>query len=116
MPVPQVGADWSVEWAAASPDGEIYCDCLMLDRDQASEFGDELVKSLRVDGKMMRERGLDPDEPFAWKIENGELLTKQISRRTFEMVAESDRDDAHYAQNALEFQASQRRKRYRREL
>jgi len=57
---------------------------------------------------MLRERGLGPEEPFAWKIEDGELLTKQISRKAFEAVAEADRDDSFYAQRVLEHRAERR--------
>lgn len=57
---------------------------------------------------MLRERGIDPQEPFAWKIKDGELSTKQISRKTFEEVAEADRDDAFYAQRVLEHRAERR--------
>lgn len=81
---------------------------MVLSRDQATAYGDELVMSLRVDGETLRERRLDPKEPFAWKIEDGELLTKQISRRAFEVVAESDRDDALYARRVLELRAKRR--------
>jgi len=80
----------------------------MLTRDQARAYGDELVMSLRVDGEMLQERGIDPAEPFAWRIEDEELLTKQISRQAFEIVAESDRDDAGYASRVLDERARRR--------
>jgi hypothetical protein len=105
--------EWTVEWATPSPNGDEYLDNLVLSRDQAIEYGDELVMSLRVDGRMLRERELDPREPFIWKIEDGELLTEQISRRAFEEVAKSDRDDAHYAQQVLRSRAERRLNRSR---
>ena len=83
-------------------------DNLVLSRVHAIEYGDELVMSLRVDGSMLRERELDPGEPFIWKKEGGELLTEKIPRRTFEEVANSDRDDALYAQQVLRSQAKRR--------
>jgi hypothetical protein len=104
---------WTVEWATPSPNGGEYLDNLVLSRDQAIEYGDELVMSLRVGGRMLRERELDPREPFIWKIEDGELLTEQISRRTFEEVAKSDRDDALYAQQVLRSRAERRLSRSR---
>ena len=100
-----IDSGWTVEWATPLPNGDEYLDNLVLSRDQAVEYGDELVMSLRVDGSMLRERELDPGEPFIWKIEDGELLTEQISRRTFEEIANSDRDDARYAQQVLRSQA-----------
>lgn len=100
-------SDWSVEWATPK-NRNGYFDNIVLSREQAVEYGDELVMSLRVDGPMLRERGLDPEEPFAWKIEDGELLTKQIPRQTFEEVAEGDRDDSSYAQRVLEYRAKRR--------
>jgi len=105
--------EWTVEWATPSPNGDEYLDNLVLSRDQAIEYGDELVMSLRVDGRMLRERELDPREPFIWKIEDGELLTEQISRRAFEEVAKSDRDDALYAQQVLRSRAERRLNRSR---
>jgi hypothetical protein len=108
MPSTDLNPDWSVEWATPKPSGNGYFDNIVLNREQAVEYGDELVMSLRVDGPMLRERGLDPEEPFAWKIEDGELLTKQIPRQTFEEVAEGDRDDSSYAQRVLEYRAKRR--------
>jgi len=108
-----IESGWTVEWATASPNGDEYLDNLVLSRDQAIEYGDELVMSLRVDGRMLREHELDPREPFIWKIEDGELLTEQISRRTFEEVANSDRDDALYAQQVLRSRAERRLNRSR---
>ena len=99
---------WTVGWATALPNGDEYLDNLVLSRDQAIEYGDELVMSLRVDGSMLRERELDPGEPFIWKIKDEDLLTQQISRRTFEKIANSDRDDALYAQQVLRSQAKRR--------
>lgn len=64
--------------------------------------------SLRVDGEMVQERGIDSDDPFAWKIEDGTLLTKQISRQSFEAVAESERDDAGYVGQVLDYRARRR--------
>lgn len=46
----------SVEWATAKPNGEGFFDNLVLDREQAVEYGDEMVMSLRVDGPILRER------------------------------------------------------------
>jgi len=66
----------------ASPNGNEYFDNLVSNRDEVIEYGDELVMSLRVDGGMLRE--LDSREPFIWKVKDGELLTEQISRRTFQ--------------------------------
>ena len=103
-----IESGWTVEWATASSNGDEYLDNLVLSRDQAIKYGDELVMSLRVDGRMLREQDLDPREPFIWKIEDGELLTEQISRRTFEEVANSDRDDALYAQQVLRSRAERR--------
>jgi len=103
-----VGSDWLVEWATPTPDGYGYLDNLVLSRDQAREYGDELVMSLRVDEEMLQEREIDPAEPFAWKIEDGELLTKQTSRQALESVAESDRDDATYANQVLDYRARRR--------
>jgi hypothetical protein len=92
----------TVEWATPTPSGGEYLDTLVLSRDQAREYGDELMMSLQVDGGMLQERGIDSAEPFAWKIEDGELLIKQISRQLFETVPESDRDDAEYASQVLD--------------
>ncbi len=103
-----VESEWKVEWAAPAPHGDEYLDKLMLSREQAIEYGDELVWALRVDGDMLRERGLDPKEPFAWKIEDGELSTKQITRQAFEEVAESDRKDSYYAETILRYRAERR--------
>jgi hypothetical protein len=99
---------WTVEWATPTPGGDGYLDNLVLSCEQASEYGDELVLSLRVDGEMLQEREIDPDEPFVWKIEDGELLTEQISRQSFEAVVESDRDDAGYASQVLDYRARRR--------
>lgn len=98
----------SVEWATAKPNGEGFFDNLVLDREQAVEYGDEMVMSLRVDGPILREREINPEEPFARRVEDGELIAKQISRKPFEEVAESDRDDAGYAKRTLERRATQR--------
>lgn len=108
MSAPHVGSEWRVEWATPTPSGDGYLDNLVLTRDQAREYGDELVMSLRVDEGILQERGIDPAEPFAWRIGDGELLTKQISRQSFEAVAESDRDDAGYASQVLEYRARRR--------
>lgn len=106
--------NWSVEWATPKSNGNGYFDNIVLSREQAAQYGDELVMSLRVDGPMLRERGLDPDEPFAWKIEDGELLTKQIPRQTFEKVADGDRDDSFYASRILDHRAKRRIRNSRR--
>jgi hypothetical protein len=105
MPSQDVKPEWTVEWATPSPNDNEYLDNLVLSREQAIAYGDELVSSLRVDGEMLRERGLDPREPFIWMIEDGELLTAQISRRAFEEVADSDRDDALSARQVLRSRA-----------
>lgn len=108
MPSQDVKPGWTVEWATPSPNDNEYLDNLVLSREQAIAYGDELVSSLRVDGELLRERGLDPREPFAWRIDDGDLLMEQISRRAFEEVAESDRDDALYARQVLRFRAERR--------
>jgi hypothetical protein len=108
MAATSLSSEWSVEWATVKSNGEGYFENLVLDREQAVEYGDEMVMSLRVDGLILREREINPEEPFAWRIEDGELITKQISRKAFEEVVESDRDDANYAQRTLEHRATQR--------
>jgi len=108
-----IESGWTVEWATASPTGDEYLDNLVLSRGQAVEYGDELVMSLRVDDRMLRDQELNPREPFIWKVEEGELLTEQISRRTFEEVANSNRDDAFYAQQVLRSRAERRLNRSR---
>jgi len=108
MSATHVSSEWTVEWATPTPNGNGYLDNLVLSRDQARAYGDELVMSLRVDEEMLQERGIDPAEPFGWKIEDGELLTKQISRQAFESVAESDRADAGYASHVLNERARRR--------
>lgn len=104
----QIESEWTVEWATPTPNGDGYLDNLVLSREQAAAYGDRLVQSLRVDGELLRDRGLDPEEPFAWKVEDGELLIKQISRQSFENVAASDRDDSEYARQVLESRAKRR--------
>ena len=101
-------SDWTVEWATPTPTDDGCYDNLVLSREQAREYGDELVLSLRVDDEILRERGLDPEEPFAWKIDDEELVTEQISRRAFEQVAEGDRHDSQYASQVLEYRAKRR--------
>jgi hypothetical protein len=108
MPAAHVGSEWTVEWATPTPGNGGYLENLVLSRDQAHEYGDELVMSLRVDEEVLQERGIEPAEPFAWQIETGELLTKQISRQSFEAVAESNRDDALYANQVLDRRARHR--------
>ncbi|WP_340099085.1 hypothetical protein [Salinibaculum salinum] len=108
MSATRVGSDWTVEWATPTPAGDGYLDNLVLSRDQARAYGDDLVMSLRVDEEMLQKRGINPVEPFAWKIEDSELLTKQISRQAFETVADSDRDDAGYASHVLDERARRR--------
>ena len=97
-----VGPEWTVEWAAPTPTDDGCFDNLVLSREQAREYEDELVMSLRVDDDILRARGLDPGEPFAWKIDDGELVTKQISPQAFEQVAEDDRHDSPSASQVLE--------------
>lgn len=101
MSTTEVGQDWRVEWATKAPNCNQYWGILQLNREQAREFGEEQIHSLRADGSMLRERELNPDEPFAWKIEDGQLLTKQISRQAFKAVAKGDRDDSSYARDVL---------------
>lgn len=108
MPSQDVKPEWTVEWATPSPNDNEYLDNLVLSREQAIAYGDELVSSLQVDGEMLRERGVDPREPFAWRIDDGDLLMEQISHRAFEEVAESDRDDALYARQLLRSRAERR--------
>ena len=108
MPSNQVGDEWTVEWMTPKPNSDEYLNNLVLSPEQAAEYGDDLVMALRVDDEILRERGLDPKEPFGWKIENGELLMKQISRQAFEWVAENDREDSLYAQQVLDSRARQR--------
>ncbi|WP_251344676.1 hypothetical protein [Haloplanus halophilus] len=108
MPSNQVGDEWSVEWMTPKPNSDEFLDNLVLNPEQAAEYGDDLVMALRVDDEILRERGLDPKEPFGWKVENGELLMKQISRQAFEWVAESDREDSLYAQQVLDSRARRR--------
>jgi len=103
-----IESEWTAEWATPLPNGNGYLDNLVLSRDQAIAYGDELVMSLRVDEGMLRDRELDPKEPFIWKIEDDELLTEQISRSTFEEVADSNRDDGLYAQQVLQSRAERR--------
>jgi len=108
MPSNQVDDEWTVEWMAPKPNSDEFLDNLVLSPEQAAEYGDDLVMALRVDGEILRERGLDPKEPFGWKIENGEILMKQITRQAFEWVAESDREDSLYAQEVLDSRAQRR--------
>jgi hypothetical protein len=103
-----IGAEWTVEWAAPLPNDDGCYDNLVLSKDQAQEYGDELVLSLRVDEEILQAKGLNPREPFAWKIEDGELVTKQISRQMFESVAEDDRHDSEYARQVLQNRARRR--------
>jgi hypothetical protein len=100
--------EWTVEWATPLPNGDGCYDNLVLSQEQAYEYGDELVMSLRVDDEVLRGEGLDPEEPFVWKIEGGELVMKQISRQVFELIAEDDRHDSHYARQVLENRARRR--------
>jgi hypothetical protein len=79
MSLTDLNPDWSVEWATSKSNGNSYFDNIVLSREQAVEYGDELVMSLRLDGQMLRKRGLDREEPFAWKIEDGELRTKSTN-------------------------------------
>jgi len=108
MPSKPVGDEWTVEWMTPKPNSDEFLDNLVLSPEQAAEYGDDLVMALRVNDEILRERGLDPKEPFGWKIENGELLMKQISRQLFEWVAESDRKDSLYAKQVLDSRAQRR--------
>lgn len=108
MATNELGPEWRVAWATPRPHEDGYLDNLVLNHEQAIEYGDELVQSLRIDGEVLREWGIDPEEPFAWTVKTGQIETKQISRRTFEAVAESDRDDAYHAQKILEYRAERR--------
>ena len=105
---PDIGMEWTVEWATPSVTGDEYFENLVLSREQASEYGDELVMTLRVDEQVLEERELDPREPFVWKIEDEALVTKAIPRRTFEAVADGDRHDSQYARQVLENRAKRR--------
>jgi hypothetical protein len=107
----ELDSEWIVEWATPKPHDDGVLDTLVLSREKAIEYGDELVQSLRVDGEILRQWGLDPKEPFAWTIEDGEVVTKQISRRLFERVADSERDDAYYARETLKYRAERRLRR-----
>lgn len=107
-PGKDLDSEWTVEWATPTPKEDDYLDTLTLTREQAREYGDELVMSLRVDEGWLRDQGLDPDEPFAWKIDSGDVVTKPITRQAFEGVAESNRDDASYARHVLESRAKRR--------
>ena len=113
MSTTEVGQDWRVEWATKAPNCNQYWGILQLNREQAREFGDEQIHSLRADGLMLRERELDPDEPFTWKIEDGQLLTKQISRQAFKAVAEGDRDDSHSARSTLIYRSERQLRKLR---
>lgn len=108
MSANELGPEWQVGWATPKPHEEGYLDNIVLDRKQAIEYGDELVQSLRIDEEILREWGLDPEEPFAWTVRDGVIDTKQISRRTFEAIAESDRGDAFQARKILEYRAERR--------
>jgi len=46
---PDIGLEWTVEWATSSPTGDEYFENLVLSREQAREYGDELAMTLRVD-------------------------------------------------------------------
>lgn len=100
--------NWRVEWAAPKPHDDGFLDNLVLSQEKAIEYGDDLVQSLRINGEILREWGLDPREPFVWTVEDGEVVTKQISRQLFERVAESERDDASYARHILKYRAKRR--------
>jgi len=103
-----IGAEWTVEWAAPLPNDDGCYDNLVLSKDQAQEYDDKLVLSLRVDDEILRGKELHPREPFAWRIEDGELVTKQVSRQMFESVAEDDRHDSEYARQVLQNRARRR--------
>lgn len=108
MAVTELESEWRVEWATPKPQIDGYFDNLVLDQEKAIEYGDELVQSLRITEEILQEWGLDPREPFVWKVEDGEIVTKQISRQLFERVAESDRDDSLYARQVLEYRTERR--------
>jgi hypothetical protein len=101
----ELDSEWTVEWATPKPHAKGVLDTLVLSREQSSEYGDELVQSLRVDEEILRQWGLDPKEPLAWTIKDGKIVTKQISRQLFERVADSERDDAYYARETLKYRA-----------
>lgn len=105
---PDIGLEWTVEWATPSATGDEFFENLVLSREQAREYGDELVMTLRVDEQVLNAHELDPREPFAWKIEDEALVTKSVSRRTFEAVADGDRHDSQYARQVLENRAKRR--------
>ncbi|WP_435345733.1 hypothetical protein [Haloarchaeobius sp. HRN-SO-5] len=58
-----------------------------------------------MDEQVLKVHELDPREPFAWKIEDEALVTKSISYRTSEVVADGDRHDSHYSRQVLENRA-----------
>lgn len=105
---PDIGLEWTVEWATPSATGDEYFENLVLSREQARGYGDELVMTLRVDEQVLKLRELEPREPFAWKIEDEALVTRSISRRTVEAVADGDRHDSQYARQVLENRAKRR--------
>ena len=101
----ELNSEWKVEWATPKARDDGVLDTLVLSREKASEYGDELVQSLRVNEQILRRWWLDPTEPFAWTVQDGKIVTNQISRQLFERVAESERDDAHYARRILRYRA-----------
>ena len=46
--------EWKVELAASKPHGDGILDTLVLGREKVSEYGDELVQSLRINGQVLR--------------------------------------------------------------
>lgn len=108
-----LGEEWTVEWATPNPSNNGYFENLVLDSEQRREYGDELVWALCVDGEKLREWGIDPREPFAWKIGNGEVEVKQISRQMLEDIAKSNRFDAHYAKSLVRTRANRKAREFK---
>jgi len=52
----QVEDEWTVEWMTPKPNSDEFLDNLVLSPEQATEYGDDLVMALRVDGEILRER------------------------------------------------------------
>lgn len=65
MAATSLSSEWSVDWATVKSNAGGFFENLVLDREQAVEYGDEMVMSLRVDGPILREREINAEEPFA---------------------------------------------------
>jgi hypothetical protein len=53
MAANELGSEWQVAWATPRPHEGGYLDNLVLNREQAIEYGDELVQSIRIDGGIL---------------------------------------------------------------